>query len=97
MTYHVYLLDLACLWDSNAAIYNVNDLLDPRAVATQVVQDVPIVGYSSCSLLMFGGRAMAALRMPPTAPARVVGFAGALVLEVARVEALGGGRTCLRT
>jgi hypothetical protein len=83
MAYHVYLLDLTSSWNSNAAVNNVENLLDPWTIAAKVVQNVPIIRYSSCPLLMFGGRAVAALRMPPAAPTRMIRFACAFVAEVA--------------
>jgi hypothetical protein len=83
MTHHVHLLDLTSFRDSNPAVNNVNDLLDPWAIAAKVIQDVPIIRDSSCPLLMFGGRAVAAMRMPPAVPARVIRLACALIAEVA--------------
>jgi hypothetical protein len=83
MTHHVHLLDLTFFGDSNPAIDNVNDLLDPWAIAAKVIQDVPIIRYSSCPLLIFGGRAVAVMRMPPTVPARMIRLACAFIAEVA--------------
>jgi hypothetical protein len=87
VAYHVHLLDLAPFWDGNATINNVKDLLNPWSIATKMVQDVPIVRYSSCSLLMLGGRTIASMWMPPAAPARMMRFvASTLVLEVTSVR-----------
>lgn len=83
MTHHVHLLHLTSFRNSNAAVDNANDFLDPWAIAAQVVQNVPVICDSSCPLLMFGGCAVAAMRMPPTVPARMIRFACALIAEVA--------------
>jgi hypothetical protein len=69
MTYHVHLLDLASFRDSNATTDNVDNLLDPWAIATKMVQDVPIACYRPCSLLVFGGCAFASVWVPPAGPA----------------------------
>lgn len=79
VTHHMHLLDVTPIRHSDAAIDNVNDLLNPWAIPSQVVQDVPILRYSSCPLFVFGSCAVATLWMPPAAPARVVRFASAFV------------------
>jgi hypothetical protein len=98
MTHHMHLLDLASFGNSNAAVNSVDDLLHPWTVTTKVIQDVPSGRYRSCSFLMLGGCAIASMRVPPAAPARVMRFARgtrAFVFEVTGVKGSGVRSACL--
>jgi hypothetical protein len=82
------LLDLAHFRDLNPSLNHVMFLLDPRTIATQMVQDIPVLRDCTSALSALLSRICtvpSSLWMPPTAPARLMRSSGALVLGVADI------------
>jgi hypothetical protein len=83
----MHLFNVTALRHSNAALDDIDNLLNPGPVASKMVQDVPIAIRRPCILatsspVFF----IAPSRVPPALPARMMRFSGALVTKIARGE-----------
>jgi hypothetical protein len=86
-THHMHLFNVTAFRHSNAALDDIDNLLNPGPVASKMVQDVPVVVCRPCILatsspIFF----IAPFRVPPALPTRMMGFSGALVTKIARGE-----------
>ena len=82
----MHLLDLAALRYRNTAINDIDDLLNPRTVASKVVQDIPVSVSRPCIPAMRSSTLIIPLGMPPALPAGMVWLGGALVPQIPRGE-----------
>jgi hypothetical protein len=83
----MHLFNITALRHRNAALDDIDNLLNPGPVASKMVQDIPITVRRPCILassspVFF----IAPFRVPPALPTRMMRFSSALVTKIARGE-----------